>query len=236
MNYKSNPFSQTGFGEDMFFLSNGHISPVYYSVLSRCGFFLKSELSSFRRINSRLQGHPTNHDNLPGIRIASGSLGQGMSVSIGCSIGKKLTNDNNLVYSFHGDGELNEGQIWESIIYAGAKKIDNYIASIDYNKQQIDGPTNDVLPLGDLNDKFRSFGWHVLEELHGNDIESVIKIFKYAKKKTGKGFPVVIIFHTTMGKGVDFMEGSHVWHGKCMNEEEFNIALSQNASTNFGDF
>ncbi|AEU09423.1 transketolase [Blattabacterium sp. (Cryptocercus punctulatus) str. Cpu] len=236
MHYDPKKFSMEGKAEDHFFLSNGHISPVYYSVLARSGFFSIKELSSFRKLNSRLQGHPSVHGNLPGIRISSGSLGQGMSVSIGVAISKKLSKDNNsLIYSLHGDGELNEGQIWESVLYAGSKGIDNYIATVDYNRQQIDGNTDEVLPLGNLKKKFESFDWKVLEELKGNNIQKVINILKKAKNETGKGSPVIIILYTEMGYGVDFMVGNNVWHGKSPNEEELKKALFQLPET-LGDF
>ncbi|WP_185864659.1 transketolase [Blattabacterium cuenoti] len=228
MRYDPKRFTMEGKGEDLFFLSNGHISPVYYSVLSRSGFFPIKELSTFRKLNSRLQGHPSVHGKLPGIRISSGSLGQGMSVSIGAALSKKLSKEyNSIIYSLHGDGELNEGQIWEAALYAGSRKIDNYIATIDYNGQQIDGTTDDVLPLGDLKRKFQSFDWNVLEEFNGNDVEKVIRILKKAKNETGKGRPILILLHTIMGYGVDFMLGKHIWHGKSPNKEELNIALSQ---------
>ncbi|WP_185851183.1 transketolase [Blattabacterium cuenoti] len=236
MNYNPNKFTMDGNGEDLFFLSNGHISPVYYSILARSGFFPIEELSSFRKLNSRLQGHPSTHGNLPGIRISSGSLGQGMSVSIGAALSKKLNKDyDSLIYSLHGDGELNEGQIWEAILYAGAKNIDNYIATIDYNRQQIDGKTDDVLPLGNIKKKFQSFDWIVLEEIEGNNLERVINILKKAKKKTKKGKPVLIILYTQMGYGVDFMIGNHLWHGKSPNQKELKEALSQN-NESLGDF
>jgi transketolase len=227
MSYSSSHFSPTGYKEDVFFLSNGHICPVYYSVLARSGFFNVSELGTYRKINSRLQGHPTNSEGLPGIRISSGSLGQGMSVAIGCALSKLLNKDDKLVYSLHGDGELNEGQVWEAILYAGAKNIDNYIAVIDFNGQQIDGPTNTVLNLGSLRDKFESFGWCVIEEFEGNDINKVINVLEYAKTKTKNKYPVVIILYTEMGCGVDFMEGSHIWHGKSLNKDELERALLQ---------
>ncbi|AWU43803.1 transketolase [Blattabacterium sp. (Cryptocercus kyebangensis)] len=236
MHYDPKKFSMEGKKEDFFFLSNGHISPVYYSVLARSGFFSIKELSSFRKLNSRLQGHPSVHGNLPGIRISSGSLGQGMSVSIGAAISKKLSKENNsIIYSLHGDGELNEGQIWESVLYAGSRGIDNYIATVDYNRQQIDGNTDEVLPLGNLKKKFESFDWKVLEELKGNNIEKVINILKKAKNETGKGRPILIILYTEMGYGVDFMVGNNVWHGKSPNEEELKKALLQLPET-FGDF
>ncbi len=228
MNYNPKKFTMDGKGEDLFFLSNGHISPLYYSVLARSGFFPIKELSTFRKLNSRLQGHPSVRKQLPGIRISSGSLGQGMSVSIGAALSKKLNKEfDTIIYSLHGDGELNEGQIWEAVLYAGSKKVDNYIATIDYNMQQIDGTTNDVLSLGDLRKKFESFEWYVLEELEGNNIKNVIKTLKLAKQKTGNGKPVIIILHTEMGYGVDFMMGNNKWHGKYPNKKELKIALSK---------
>ncbi|MAJ98861.1 MAG: transketolase [Flavobacteriales bacterium] len=228
-------FNLNGENEDLFFLSNGHISPVYYSVLARSGYFDVSELSSFRKINSRLQGHPATHENLPGIRIASGSLGQGMSVAIGAAQTKKLNNDNSIVYSLHGDGELQEGQIWEAAMYASAKKIDNLICTIDVNGQQIDGSTKDVLFMGNLKDKFLSFGFIVLVEKNGNDIEAVCKVLKKAKEKTKQNKPVCILLHTEMGNGVDFMIGTHKWHGIAPNDEELKNALKQNKET-LGDY
>lgn len=228
-------FNMDGVNEDLFFLSNGHISPVFYSVLARSGYFKISELSTFRKINSRLQGHPTTHEGLEGIRIASGSLGQGMSVAIGAAISKKLNNDNHLVYSLHGDGELQEGQVWESLMYAAAKKIDNIICTIDYNKKQIDGSTDDVLSLGDLSKKISSFGWKVIEEKDGNNLISIIKTLNKAKSLTKKGDPVAILLHTEMGNGVDFMMGTHKWHGSAPNDEQLNIALKQNQET-LGDY
>ncbi|QIK16756.1 transketolase [Blattabacterium sp. DPU] len=237
MHYNPSQFSMEGKEEDLFFLSNGHISPVYYSVLARSGFFPIKELSTFRKLNSRLQGHPSVHGGVPGIRIASGSLGQGMSVSIGAALSKKLNKElNRIVYSLHGDGELNEGQIWEAVLYAGSRKIDNYIATIDYNGQQIDGSTDEVLPLGNLKKKFESFDWKVLEELEGNNIEKVINILKKAKNETGKGKPILIILYTQMGYGVDFMMGNNTWHGKSPNEEELKKALSQLPETYLGDY
>jgi transketolase len=226
LNYKF-PFMMEGKNEDLFFLSNGHISPVFYSTLARFGFFPVNELSTFRKLNSRLQGHPTTHDNLPGIRIASGSLGQGLSVAIGAALGKKLNDDKNLVYTLHGDGELQEGQIWEALMFAAAKKVDNIIATIDYNGRQIDGDTDDVLSLGDLHAKLEAFGWIVLEEKNGNDLEAVIAILEKAKSETGNGKPVVIMLHTEMGFGVDFMMGTHSWHGKAPNDEQLEKALAQ---------
>ncbi len=228
-------FDMDGIGEDLFFLSNGHISPVYYSVLARSGYFPVDELITFRKINSRLQGHPTTHEHLPGIRIASGSLGQGMSVAIGAAQSKKLNKDNHLVYSLHGDGELQEGQIWEAVMYASAKKIDNLISTIDLNGQQIDGSTEDVLSLGDLEAKFKAFGWEVLHINNGNNIEDVIQGLTKAKSLTGKGKPVCVLLHTVMGNGVDFMMHTHAWHGKAPNDEQLAIGLSQNPET-LGDY
>lgn len=228
-------FDMDGKEEDLFFLSNGHISPVFYSVLARSGYFPVSELKTFRLINSRLQGHPTTHDNLPGVRIASGSLGQGMSVAIGAALTKKLNNDNHLVYSLHGDGELQEGQIWEAAMYASAKKVDNLISTIDLNGKQIDGPTDEVLPLGDLKAKFEAFGWDVLEIKEGNNIEAIINGMTEAKSRTGKGKPVCVLLYTEMGNGVDFMMYTHAWHGKAPNDEQLEKALAQNPET-LGDY
>lgn len=228
-------FQMEGHDEDLFVLSNGHISPVWYSILSRVGYFPVSELSTFRKINSRLQGHPTTHEGLPGIRIASGSLGQGMSVALGMAEAKKLNKDEKLVYTLHGDGELQEGQIWEAAIYAGAKKIDNIIATIDANGRQIDGDTDDVMSLGSLEDKFKAFGWEVLTCEKGNDIDSVRDILAKAKDATGKQKPVVIILKTEMGNGVDFMMGTHKWHGAAPNDEQLEAALAQNPET-LGDY
>lgn len=234
MNHDKN-FSMDAIGEDVFFLSNGHISPVLYSILARSGYFEVSELSTFRTINSRLQGHPTTHDNLPGVRIASGSLGQGLSVAIGAAESKKLNNDDSFVFSLHGDGELQEGQIWEAVMYAAANKIDNVIATIDYNQKQIDGSLDEVLSLGNLNQKFTAFGWEVLEVKEGNNIEAVINVINDAQRLSGNGKPICIIMHTEMGNGVDYMMGSHKWHGVAPNDEELEIALSQNAET-LGDY
>ncbi len=231
----STDFSMDGNNEDLFFLSNGHISPVFYSVLSRSGFFPVSELATFRLLNSRLQGHPTTHEGLPGIRMSSGSLGQGMSVAIGAAQAKKINGDNKIVYTLHGDGELQEGQCWEAIMYAAGRNIDNLISTIDYNGQQIDGSTNTVLPLGDLRAKFEAFGWDVLEVKKGNDIESVLSGLKEAKSRTGKGKPVCILLYTDMGHGVDFMSGTHAWHGKAPNDEQLESALAQNPET-LGDY
>ncbi|AOW19715.1 transketolase [Urechidicola croceus] len=231
----STDFTMDGKNEDLFFLSNGHISPVYYSVLAHSGFFPVSELATFRLLDSRLQGHPTTHEGLPGVRIASGSLGQGMSVALGAAQAKKLNGDDKLVFTLHGDGELQEGQCWEAIMYAAGKKVDNLISTVDYNGQQIDGSTNDVLPLGDLKAKFEAFGWDVLEVEKGNDIESIVAGLKEAKSRTGKGKPVCILLHTSMGHGVDFMEGTHAWHGKAPSDEQLESALAQNPET-LGDY
>ena len=228
-------FSMDGVDEDLFFLSNGHISPVFYSVLARCGYFDVNELNTFRLINSRLQGHPTTHEGLPGVRIASGSLGQGLSVAIGAALSKKLNNDNNLVYCLMGDGELQEGQNWEAIMYASAKKIDNLILTIDLNGKQIDGSTDEVLCLGNLKNKFNSFDWIVFELKNGNNIEDILKTFAQAKKEINKGKPICILMKTEMGNGVDFMMNTHAWHGKAPNDEQRKIALSQNEET-LGDF
>ena len=228
-------FDMNAINEDVFILSNGHISPVYYSVMARKGFFDLSELSTFRSIDSRLQGHPTPHEGLEGVRIASGSLGQGLSVAIGSAITKKLNNEKNIIYSLHGDGELQEGQNWEAIMYASANKVDNIIATIDYNKKQIDGSTDDVLPLGNLKSKFESFGWKVLEEENGNNIQSVISILNEAKTHLFKNVPIVILLHTEMGNGVDFMMGTHKWHGSAPNDDQLALALSQNKET-LGDY
>jgi len=229
------PFTEDGVNEDVFILSNGHISPVYYSVLSRVGFFDLNELSTFRKINSRLQGHPTNHDNLPGVRISSGSLGQGLSVGIGSALSKRLNNDDSLVYVLTGDGELQEGQNWEAIMFAYAKKIDNLIAIVDLNGQQIDGSTSDVLNIGSLKDKFSSFGWEVVEIEKGNNMEEVFNGMVKAKGLTKNHKPVVVLMKTIMGNGVDFMMHTHKWHGVAPNDEQLDIALSQNPET-LGDY
>lgn len=230
MNRKDD-FDMNGKDEDLFFLSNGHISPVYYSTLARAGYFPVTELNTFRKINSRLQGHPTTHEGLPGIRIASGSLGQGMSVAIGAAISKKLNNDRNIIYSLHGDGELQEGQNWEAIMFASANKIDNIICTIDYNQKQIDGDLKEVLDLGDIPQKFKSFNWHVIKLLDGNNLKKVEEALISAKKLTGNGKPVAIIMNTIMGNGVDYMMGTHKWHGVAPNNEELKIALDQNPET-----
>ena len=229
------PFTMDGKGEDLFFLSNGHISAVFYSVLARRGFFPVSELSTFRKLDTRLQGHPTPCEGLEGIRIASGSLGQGLSVAIGAALAKKLNGDSHLVYTLHGDGELQEGQIWEGAMYAAGKGVDNLIATVDYNGKQIDGPTDKVLPLGDLKAKFEAFGWSVVTIEKGNDIAAILEGLKEAKALTGKGKPVCILLHTEMGHGVDFMMGTHAWHGKAPNDEQLAKALAQNPET-LGDY
>ena len=229
------PFTEDGINEDIFILSNGHISPVYYSVLSRVGFFDSNELGTFRKINSRLQGHPTNHDNLPGVRISSGSLGQGLSVAIGSALSKRLNSDDSLVYVLTGDGELQEGQNWEAIMFAYAKKIDNLIAIVDLNGQQIDGSTSDVLNIGSLKDKFSSFGWEVVEIEKGNNMEQVFNGMVKAKELTKNHKPVVVLMKTIMGNGVDFMMHTHKWHGIAPNDEQLDIALSQNPET-LGDY
>lgn len=228
-------FDMDGKNEDLFFLSNGHISPVYYSVLARTGYFPVEELNTFRLIDSRLQGHPTTHEGLPGVRIASGSLGQGMSVAIGAAQTKKLNKDTHLVYSLHGDGELQEGQNWEAIMYAGANSVDNLISTVDHNGQQIDGSTETVLPMGNIRAKFEAFGWDVMEIEDGNDVQQVIDGLQEAKTRTGKGKPVCIIMNTVMGHGVDFMMHTHAWHGKAPNDEQLETALSQNPET-LGDY
>lgn len=232
---RKDAFSMDGIDEDLFFLSNGHISPVFYSVLARSGYFNVDELNTFRLLNSRLQGHPTTHEGLPGIRMASGSLGQGISVAIGAAQTKKLNNDPNLVYALCGDGELQEGQNWEAIMYAAGNKVDNVIVTVDYNKQQIDGSTDTVLPLGDLRAKFEAFGWEVLEIANGNNLEEVINGLNTAKSKTGKGSPICVLMHTVMGNGVDFMMHTHAWHGKAPNDEQLETALAQNPET-LGDY
>ncbi|WGH76548.1 transketolase [Tenacibaculum tangerinum] len=234
MDYSTN-FSMDGKNEDLFFLSNGHISPVYYSVLARSGFFPVAELATFRKLNSRLQGHPTTHEHLPGVRIASGSLGQGMSVAIGAAQTKKLNNDAKMVYSLHGDGELQEGQIWEAVMYAAAKKVDNLIATVDVNEKQIDGATDEVLPMGSLKAKFEAFGWDVVQIEEGNNIEAILTGIAEAKSRTGNGKPVCVLLRTEMGNGVDFMMHTHAWHGKAPNDEQLEEALAQNPET-LGDY
>lgn len=228
-------FDMDGKNEDLFFLSNGHISPVFYSILARSGYFPISELATFRKIDSRLQGHPTTHSHLPGIRMASGSLGQGLSVAIGAAQAKKLNNDTNLVYVLLGDGELQEGQNWEALMYASANKIDNVIATVDFNGKQIDGPTDEVLNMGSLQAKFEAFGWDVLNIEKGNDLEAVINGLQQAKQKTGNKKPIMVLLHTEMGNGVDFMMNTHAWHGKAPNNEQLENALYQNLMT-LGDY
>lgn len=223
-------FKMDGIGEDVFILSNGHISPVYYSVLSRSGYFPIEELASFRRIDSRLQGHPATHERLPGIRIASGSLGQGLSVAAGAALAKRLNGDDRLVFSLHGDGELQEGQIWEAVMFAAHHRLDRLISTIDWNGQQIDGPTEKVMSLGDIRAKFDAFGWSTLE-MAGNDMGEVVKGLEQAVSMTGAGKPVAILMHTSMGKGVDFMENDHNWHGVAPNDEQLQKALAQLPTT-----
>lgn len=235
MDYKRGEFHIDGNDEDLFFLSNGHISPVWYSVLARNGFFPVKELATFRKLDSRLQGHPATHEGLPGIRVASGSLGQGMSVAIGAALTKKLNGDSHLVYSLHGDGEMQEGQIWEAAMYAAANKVDNLISTIDYNNRQIDGDVSEVLNLGDLKEKWHAFGWDVMD-MEGNNIEKVLEGMADAKSRTGKGKPVMVVMKTEMGNGVDFMTGSHKWHGVAPNDEQLESALNQNPETALGDY
>lgn len=234
LNHRPNEWNMDGKEEDLFFLSNGHISPVWYSVLARSGYFPVSELSTFRKINTRLQGHPTTHEGLPGVRVASGSLGQGLSVAIGAAQAKKLNGDQSLVYTLHGDGELQEGQIWEAAMYAAHHKVDNLISTIDVNGQQIDGPTEKVMSLGNLRMKWEAFGWHVLE-MEGNQMESVVTTLQEAKTLSGQGKPIMILMTTSMGKGVDFMEGTHKWHGVAPNDAELAQALGQLEET-LGDY
>ena len=227
-------WSMDGTGQDLFFLSNGHISPVWYSVLARRGYFPLAELATFRKIDSRLQGHPTTHEGLPGVRMASGSLGQGLSVAIGAALAKKMNGDHHLIYSLHGDGELQEGQIWEAAMSAAAKKVDNLISTVDWNNRQIDGDVEDVMPLGDLKAKWLAFGWDVME-MEGNDMEAVVKGLEEARSRTGRGKPVMILMRTEMGQGVDFMTGSHKWHGIPPNDEQLGRALGQLEET-LGDY
>jgi len=235
MKHNNQEFNMDGSNEDLFFLSNGHISPVFYSTLAHAGYFDKTELATFRKLNTRLQGHPTTHEGLPGIRVASGSLGQGMSVAIGAAATKKLNNDTSLVYSLHGDGELNEGQIWEAALYASANNIDNLISTIDANGQQIDGSTDDVMTLGSIEEKFKAFGWDVMSIKNGNDMQSVVDGLEEAKSRTNKGKPVCVVMYTEMGAGVDFMMGSHKWHGVAPNDEQLADALGQLEET-LGDY
>ncbi len=229
-----NSFKMEGKGEDVFFLSNGHISPVWYSTLAHAGYFPKAELATFRQLNSRLQGHPATHEGLPGIRVASGSLGQGLSVACGLALAKKMDKDDKLVYALTGDGELQEGQIWEAVLFAAHNKVDNFIVTVDWNGQQIDGSNDDVLALGDLEAKWKAFGWEVLI-MDGNDMQAVVDGLDAAKAKTGKGKPVVILMRTEMGAGVDFMMGSHKWHGKAPSDEQLADALGQLEET-LGDY
>ena len=235
MDYNSDSFSIDGKGEDLFFLSNGHTSPLFYSVLARSGFFPVSELATFRKLDSRLQGHPTTHEGLPGIRIASGSLGQGLSNGIGAALTKKLNGDDKLVYTLHGDGEIQEGQIWEAALYAAHNKVDNLIMTIDANGMQIDGPTSDVLNLNSIKGKFEAFGWDVIEVSEGNNVAKLVETLAEAKSRTGKGKPVCIVMKTEMGNGVDFMMGTHHWHGQAPNDEQLASALEQNPET-LGDY
>jgi len=232
---RKDTFSMDGNDEDLFFLSNGHISPVFYSVLARSGYFPVEELNTFRLLNTRLQGHPTTHEGLPGIRMASGSLGQGISVALGAAQAKKLNNDSHLIYALCGDGELQEGQNWEAIMYASGNKIDNLILTVDYNKQQIDGATDVVLPLGSLRAKFEAFDWEVIDIDNGNDLVSIIEGLKSAKEKTGNGKPICVLMHSIMGNGVDFMMHTNAWHGKAPNDEQLENALAQNPET-LGDY
>lgn len=227
-------FNMDGVNEDLFFLSNGHISPVFYACLARTGYFPVGELESFRKLNTRLQGHPTTHEHLPGVRIASGSLGQGLSVGLGAALSKKMNKDEKIVYTLHGDGELQEGQIWEAVMFAAHHKVDNLIATIDWNGQQIDGPTDKVISLGDIKEKFKVFGWITLD-MKGNDMDDVVKVLEEAKSMTGKGKPIAIMMHTLMGKGIDFMENDHGWHGIAPNDEQLAKALSQLPET-LGDY
>lgn len=235
MNYKASPFNKTGNGEDMFFLSNGHISPVYYSVMARSGFFPVAELGTFRKLNTRLQGHPATHEGLEGIRVASGSLGQGLSVACGAALQKKLDGDSSLIYVLTGDGELQEGQIWEAVMYAGHKGLDNMIVAVDFNKAQIDGSTVDIMGFSELGNKFAAFGWEVMH-MDGNNMEEILTVVAGARQKTGQGKPIVIIMKTEMGMGVDFMMGTHAWHGKAPNADQFASAMQQLPVTELGDY
>ena len=228
-------FDMDGKDEDIFFLSNGHITPVYYSVLARSGYFPVAELGTFRHLNSRLQGHPATHEHLPGVRIASGSLGQGMSVAAGAALAKKMNNDNHIVYSLHGDGELEEGQNWEAIMFAAHHKLDNLIATIDLNGQQIDGPTSLVMNLGSVKDKFEAFGWVVLH-MDGHNMADILSVMAMAKEAAGNGKPICVIMKTVMGKGVDYMEGTHEWHGTTPNDKQLEDALNQLPATSLGDY
>jgi transketolase len=235
MKHSPQPFNKTGNGEDMFFLSNGHISPVYYSVLARSGYFPVSELATFRKINSRLQGHPATHEGLPGIRVATGSLGQGLSVACGAALQKRLDKDANYIYVVTGDGELQEGQIWEAVMFAAHNKLDNMIVAVDFNRQQIDGSTVDIMGFSEIGNKFASFGWEVMQ-MDGNNMQEILDTLPLAQARTGKGKPVVIIMKTEMGMGVDFMMGTHAWHGKAPNAELFEKAMAQLPVTELGDY
>ena len=234
MRHTPQPWDMDGRGQDLFFLSNGHISPVFYSVLARSGYFPVQELATFRKLDSRLQGHPTTHEGLPGVRMASGSLGQGLSVGIGAALAKKMNGDDTLVYTLHGDGELQEGQVWEAAMFAAAKKVDNLISTVDYNGRQIDGDVDAVLPLGDLRAKWEAFGWEVLTT-NGNDMQALLDTYAEAQALTGKGKPVMVLMRTEMGQGVDFMMNSHAWHGIAPNDEQLAKALSQLEET-LGDY
>jgi transketolase len=236
MKHKAKPFKMDGKGQDLFFLSNGHISPVWYSVLARSGYFPVNELSTFRKLNTRLQGHPATHEGLPGVRIASGSLGQGISVAIGAALAKRLDGDDRTVFCLTGDGELQEGQCWEAIMFAAHHTIDNLVVTVDWNGQQIDGSNEEVLSLGNLPAKWKAFGWDVLILEEGNNLEAVIAMHRRAKRRTGKGKPVVVLMKTEMGYGVDYMQGTHKWHGKSPNQEQFDLAMNQLPVTELGDF
>ncbi|MFN7326099.1 MAG: transketolase [Chitinophagales bacterium] len=236
MKHKAKPFKMDGKGQDLFFLSNGHISPVWYSVLARSGYFPVNELNTFRKLNTRLQGHPATHEGLPGVRIASGSLGQGISVAIGAALSKRLDGDDRTVFCLTGDGELQEGQCWEAIMFAAHHKVDNLVVTVDWNGQQIDGSNEEVLSLGNLPAKWKAFGWDVLTLEEGNNLEAVIAMHRRAKRRTGKGKPVVVLMKTEMGYGVDYMQGTHKWHGKSPNQEQFDLAMNQLPVTELGDF
>ena len=236
MKHKAKPFKMDGKGQDLFFLSNGHISPVWYSVLARSGYFPVNELNTFRKLNTRLQGHPATHEGLPGVRIASGSLGQGISVAIGAALSKRLDGDDRTVFCLTGDGELQEGQCWEAIMFAAHHKVDNLVVTVDWNGQQIGGSNEEVLSLGNLPAKWKAFGWDVLTLEEGNNLEAVIAMHRRAKRRTGKGKPVVVLMKTEMGYGVDYMQGTHKWHGKSPNQEQFDLAMNQLPVTELGDF
>lgn len=236
LKHSPKPFRMEGKNQDMFFLSNGHVSPVWYSVLARSGYFPVNELNTFRKINSRLQGHPATHEGLPGVRIASGSLGQGLSAAIGAALAKRLDGDKRRVFCLTGDGELQEGQCWEAMLFAAHHKVDNLIVAVDWNGQQIDGPNDKVISLGNLPAKWKAFGWDVLTLENGNDLAAVIAMLRRAKRRSGKGKPVVILMKTEMGYGVDFMQGTHKWHGKAPNAEQFEQAMAQLPETQFHDY